>query len=301
MVQHILVPLDGSRLAEAALPVAMGLAAQLRARVTLLHVIEQNAPASVHGEPHLTTEAAARTYLAEAVDRVAITPIIIQIHVHNDPTSNVVQSIVVHAQELASDLIVICSHGGNSVQKRLFGSIAQAVVAQGGTPVLLVNPETAPTTFHCTRLLVALDGNREHEAGLRLAAETAQACHAQLDLVLVIPTRATLSPTQAATGRLLPQATAAFLDSLAESGLTYLEDKQRALAPFGLEIACAVQRGDPAEAIAATAAANNADLIVLATHGKGNLDAFWSGSVTPRLVVGAQWPLLLVPVEDGRA
>ncbi|HRW11447.1 MAG TPA: universal stress protein, partial [Caldilineaceae bacterium] len=102
-------------------------------------------------------------------------------------------------------------------------------------------------------------------------------------------------------GRLLPQATAAFLDSLAESGLTYLEDKQRALAPFGLEIACAVQRGDPAEAIAATAAANNADLIVLATHGKGNLDAFWSGSVTPRLVVGAQWPLLLVPVEDGRA
>ncbi|MEZ4620068.1 MAG: universal stress protein [Caldilineaceae bacterium] len=67
MIQHILVPLDGSRLAEAALPVAMGLAAQLRTRVTLLHIIEQNAPASVHGEPHLTTAAAAHTYLTAAV------------------------------------------------------------------------------------------------------------------------------------------------------------------------------------------------------------------------------------------
>ncbi|MEZ4620067.1 MAG: universal stress protein [Caldilineaceae bacterium] len=211
------------------------------------------------------------------------------------------QSIVAHAQELAADLIVICSHGGNSVQKRLFGSIAQAVVAHGGTPVLLVNPETVTPDFHCTQLLVALDGNHEHEAGLHMAAEMAQTCHAQLDLVLVIPTRTTLLPTQAVTGRLLPQATTAFLDSLAESGLVYLEEKQLEFADSGLEISCTVQRGDPAEAIAATAAANNTDLIVLATHGKGNLDAFWSGSVTPRLVAGVRWPLLLVPVEGGES
>ena len=183
MVEHILVPLDGSRLAEAALPVAMGLAASLQARVTLLHVIERNAPASVHGEPHLTTEAAAHAYLAEAVARTVDTAVATDFHVHDAPSPNVVQSIVTHAQELAADLIVICSHGGNSVQKRLFGSIAQAVVAHGGTPVLLVNPESARADFHCTRLLVALDGNHEHEAGLHLAAETAQACQAQLDLV----------------------------------------------------------------------------------------------------------------------
>ena len=44
MYKHLLVPLDGSRLAEAALPAAFGLARKLNADVTLLHVIERRAP-----------------------------------------------------------------------------------------------------------------------------------------------------------------------------------------------------------------------------------------------------------------
>ena len=62
MFKHILVPLDGSTLAEAALPAAVSLAQTYKAPVTLLHVIEQDAPEEVHRDRHLTkaVEAEAR-------------------------------------------------------------------------------------------------------------------------------------------------------------------------------------------------------------------------------------------------
>src|SRR5450830_595606 len=64
MFKHILVPLDGSKLAESALPVAASLAKTLKAPVTLLHVIEQGAPEEVHRDRHLTDSAEAEAYLS---------------------------------------------------------------------------------------------------------------------------------------------------------------------------------------------------------------------------------------------
>ena len=61
MFKHLLVPLDGSRLAEAALPAAILVAQKSGAKVTLLHVIERNAPKSVHGNVHLRTAEEAET------------------------------------------------------------------------------------------------------------------------------------------------------------------------------------------------------------------------------------------------
>jgi nucleotide-binding universal stress UspA family protein len=55
MFKHLLVPLDGSRLAEAALPAAACLAEQLGASITLIHIIERDASGEIHGERHLTT------------------------------------------------------------------------------------------------------------------------------------------------------------------------------------------------------------------------------------------------------
>ncbi len=53
--EHILVPLDGSRLAEAALPAAAYVAQAFDAPVTLLHIVERDPPGSVHGEHHLVS------------------------------------------------------------------------------------------------------------------------------------------------------------------------------------------------------------------------------------------------------
>ncbi len=65
MFKHILVPLDGSKLAEAALPAAVSLAQTFKAPVTLLHIIEQDAPEEIHRDRHLTEAREAEAYLAE--------------------------------------------------------------------------------------------------------------------------------------------------------------------------------------------------------------------------------------------
>ena len=63
MFKNILVPLDGSSLAEVILPAARSLGGHLGARVTLLHVVEPSAPATIHGERHLGAAEEARDYL----------------------------------------------------------------------------------------------------------------------------------------------------------------------------------------------------------------------------------------------
>ncbi len=54
MFKHLLVPLDGSQLAEAPLSAAVYLARALRAKVTLMHTVEKGAPRQIHGERHLS-------------------------------------------------------------------------------------------------------------------------------------------------------------------------------------------------------------------------------------------------------
>ena len=72
MFKNILVPLDGSHLAEAALPAAASLAEKLNAPVTLLHIIEQNAPEAIHNERHLTKPEEAENYLQDLAQALSL-------------------------------------------------------------------------------------------------------------------------------------------------------------------------------------------------------------------------------------
>ncbi|HXE57026.1 MAG TPA: universal stress protein, partial [Gemmatimonadales bacterium] len=62
---HLLVALDGSRLAETVLPVVAAFAARFAARATVVHVVEPGGPATVHGDRHLREAGEAERYLAE--------------------------------------------------------------------------------------------------------------------------------------------------------------------------------------------------------------------------------------------
>lgn len=64
----------------------------------------------------------------------------------------------------------------------------------------------------------------------------------------------------------------------------------------GFEASAHVLRGDPASVIVAAAVLAKIDLIVLGTHGKTGMDAFWSGSVAHRICSQSRIPLLLIPV-----
>src|SRR5574342_275959 len=106
MFKSILIPLDGSHLAEAALPAAASLAEKLNAPVTLLHVNEQNAPEAVHHERHLTRPEEAESYLEDLVKQSFPAGLKANWHVHRMEVKDVTASIVEHTSEFAPDLII---------------------------------------------------------------------------------------------------------------------------------------------------------------------------------------------------
>ncbi len=298
MFKHLLVPLDGSRLAEAALSVAAYLADKLRASVTLVHIIERDAPEAVHGEHHLGAVEEADAYLHEVAGRSFPEAIRVECHVHSGEVADVAASIVAHQGELAPDLIVMSTHGHGGLRDIFLGNIAQQVVAHGAIPVLLVRPTNAEgqEPFHCRRLLVPLDGAPSHEEGLAVAADLARACGAEVHLLFVVPTRLTLSADKGITARLLPGATAAVLEMAQREAESYLQDHVVRLQALGLVAMAQVGRGDPAPTIGEMAGQIGVDLIVLGTHRRAGMDAFWAGSVAPQVSLRSQLPVLLVPL-----
>lgn len=298
MFRHLLVPLDGSALAEAALPAAVYLTETLGAWVTLIHIIERNAPPQIHGERHLTNQDEACAYLEEVADRFFSPGVRIERHVHTGEASDVPKTITDHVLELGSDLIVMCTHGRSGLRSRLFGSIAQQVLSLGPAPVLLIPPDekALAAPFTCRRLLVPLDGNLDHEEGLPVAIDLAGVCGASLHLLLVVPTWSTLEGQRAATALLLPGTTSALLDLTEQQAEGFLKNRLNQIKIAGLSVTAEVRRGDPVVNIVDTAKRVKADVIVLGTHGKKGMDAFWAGSVAPKVSQRSQIPLLLVPI-----
>lgn len=299
MFRHILVPLDGSRMAEAALSAASFLAEKFKAAVTLLHIIEKNAPREVHGQRHLTDAGEATAYL-ESVARQAFREAAdVNIHVHAAEDQNVAAGIVGHAGELQYDLIVMCSHGRGRALHLFLGSIAEKIISMGTLPVLLIRlyGDENIRPFSCNSLLLPLDGDPEHELALPAAKLLARACRAFIHLALVIPGMGTLSGQEAATSRFLPGTMSRILEMSVEKADEYLQVLLKALRSENMEADSRVLRGDPAAAIDSAALLLGVDLIVMATHGKSGMDAFWAGSVGHKVSSRSRVPILLIPVS----
>lgn len=298
MFKNLLVPLDGSSLAEGILPVAKSLSQKLNARVTLLHVIEPDAPATIHGDTHLHGATDAQAYLENRALQFREAGVAIDWHVDVVARGDVAKTIFAHTAELDADLVLLTTHGEGGLRGMVFGNIAQQVIQSGQVPVLVLRPEIARAEFAPVRILVPLDGGTTHESSLYLAAELARYYDAILQLIVVVPTLSTLSPERAATGVLLPSSTKAILE-LAENGaVEYLQKKMDELKTRGLSVQAVMARGDPSAQILEAAQRNAADLLVMATHGRAGLAAFWQGSVTPQVLRAAKVPVLLLRVPE---
>jgi len=305
MLQHenqgnlrYLVPLDGSRLAESVLPVVQQMASRFHARAILLHIVEEHPPTVIHGEPHLSGVAQAQAYLEELATRLRSSGIPVEIHVHQEKEENVAHSIVQHFQEMNADLVIMCTHGHGGLRELLFGSKAQQALQQGTQSILLVFPREDDTVFpfKLQRILVPLDGTAAHEPALPMAITIARTFGAELRLVLVIPTLATLSGEQAVSGLLLPSTTRAILDLSQEEAANYLEQAIARCHAEGVVAHAEVLRGDIVPVVLGLAERLNVDLIVLASHGRTGLDALFTGSVASRIAGRRIRPLLLVRV-----
>ena len=300
MFKNILVPLDGSKMAEAAIPPAISLAQAFEAPITLLHLIEKDAPQEIHKDRHLREADEAAVYLKNVAANASGDGLKIETHVHTAEVKDVAGSIIRHAsEEFNPDLIVMCAHGSSGFRDLVFGNIAQQVLSGGQTPLLLLQPEsTESRPFALRRLLVPLDNESVHDESLHYAQELAKNFKAELYLLTVIPTLGTLTGEEAAVSSMLPATSTAFLDIQEETGKEHLQGHLNDLLKAGYNVNAEIARGDPAEVIVATAERTGADMILLSTHRKAGMNAFWARSVAPNVLKKTHVPLLLVPLKE---
>lgn len=292
----ILVPLDGSSMAESALSAVESLAGKFQATVLLLHIIESHPPATIHGERHLSDISDAENYLKEVALRLNSSGIAVEIHVHSDKEGDVARSIVDHAGEINPDLVIMCTHGRGGLKGLLFGSIAQQAMKRGAWPILLIPPALQGTArpFGISKILIPLDNMHDYTPAFRLALPIARTFKAEIHLAWVIPTFFKLTGDHKIAGSFLPGTTQVMLEIAEKEAAEYLQQIIKEHEPEGLKLVAHVLRGDTVPEVLACAEKIDADLIVLTGHGRSGIDALLSGSIGQRIAGKAGRPLLLI-------
>lgn len=133
--KHILIPLDGSQLAEQILAPTLALGALMQAEYTLLRVIEPVAvPSCIH-----EVEATASTYLRQVAKRLAAEgkQVATRITVAAQPAT----AILAAAERHQSDLIAVATHGRSGLRRLLIGSVADKILRGATIPVLTYCPQ----------------------------------------------------------------------------------------------------------------------------------------------------------------
>jgi nucleotide-binding universal stress UspA family protein len=149
MISHILVPLDGSDLAEGVLPYAKDLGIRLHAKIHFLWVFKGETPDLLAGRSDARAAIEAAADLTES-ERKTAANYLSQL-VNNwrgegiDAGSTVVDGapavkIIETAHSLEVDLIAMSTHGRSGLGRLVSGSVADEVLREGGIPVLLVKP-----------------------------------------------------------------------------------------------------------------------------------------------------------------
>jgi nucleotide-binding universal stress UspA family protein len=148
MYQHILVPLDGSKLAEQAIPHARKLA-QPPAHISLLRAMPQEYIAAVEQAGRYTSKFSTEETLAkaEAEERAYVERVAQDLQQEGYTVSTQItrrgaaEAIVEYASRHGVELIVIASHGRSGIQRWILGSVTQKVLHSAHIPVLVIRPD----------------------------------------------------------------------------------------------------------------------------------------------------------------
>lgn len=282
MIGTVLVPLDGSELAEEALPYAQAIAQRSNAPLHLTRIIPPDAPAAAEDE--------ARDYLRGKAHGVGDR---VQISIRmGDPA----EQIIAGAEEMVDPVIVMTTHGRSGIGRWLYGSVADRVVRGAGMPVLLVRSGMERARLGVVRsILVSLDGSVYAEAALPYAEELAHTFNAEIHLVRVAETSqvyAMLTP-EAQT----PAAAEALNEMIARlvaDANTYLSQEAEQLRAKGLSVRMQTLEGFPAEQLLAYEQEAGTDLTVMATHGRSGLSRLVFGSVAERILKLGKTPVMMI-------
>ena len=292
---NILVTLDGSPLAEAALPYAAAIAHATGERLSLLSVVER----PDYGQSE-TGRALSESVLQEQsegmavyLDDLASRPLLegLQIERRVVP-GKPVDAILAAAGSVSTSLTVIATHGQGGLRRAFLGSVADKVMRLNATPTLVVRAggqANAAEPPRLARIMTPLDGSPRAEAALEPAARYARALHAQLVLIrAVLPLEAMVL---SANGVYDYSDADKAQDRAAWAYLTGVRKRLAADLDVDLLLIESSPLTLPEYAVAA-----GIDLVIMTTRGHGGLKRLALGSVADRMVrLGP--PVMLIPTR----
>jgi nucleotide-binding universal stress UspA family protein len=288
-IDRILVPLDGSERAEAALPYAQAIGGP-DAELILLEVVPKASDVrNIFGTVIATPERVqqgydqvARQNLDRAAARLGDRQRVRQEVATGDPAEQILRV----ADEHDVGLIAMSSQGRGAWGPWALGSIVDRVVRASRRPVLVVQPGEAATDRPVAGLLVPTDGSPAAAQALPVAARLAKALGVSARVIRAIPPEG--------TGDAPPDVDEHELRTSRRSEAQGAVDAAvQQLRAAGVEATGEVLAGDPAATI--VSAADPGDLVVLASQGEG---ARWElGGVADKLLRAAALPVLLVPAS----
>lgn len=307
-MKTILVPLDGSALAERAIPYAAMCAQLMAAKIHLLRTVNDVNPslpdpvtlglgvhhtefrshATVVGNVHEweSVSHAALHYLQSQANPLQQLGIEVTVEVQTGVAADYIIEV---AHQFTDCMIVMATHGYSGFKRLALGSVTDRVVQHSRVPIFVVpgNNAFAHDLPRIKRIMLPIDGSALSKSVLPLACDLAKAAQAQLLLFQAV------SPVTAVySGLDLPSDIQDALHNTATKELRTTADALRITKD--VKVATAVALGDAAEQIVHTASQNQVDLVIMATHGYGGIKRLALGSVADKVLNAASAPLLLV-------
>jgi nucleotide-binding universal stress UspA family protein len=293
MIDRILVPLDGSRVAEQILPHLRRLLFRHDSEVILVRAALS--PPLESGLMVMTDAvlSGARDYLMKIQDLLVQQGARVKSVVRLGSPVGVILDV---AKEEKATMLALATHGETGLKRLLAGSVAQALLRESPVPVLVVRPfwsyELLPSRGDeedlrpIRKILVPLDGTDDAELLLPPLVEVARLFDASVVLLHV-------QQRESSTGE--------GSDAQRAEDEEHLTGFSQALQAGGTPTTSVMGKGKLSEEILLTTRAYEVDLIVMATHGKSGLLRFLSGSVTESVLHESTCPILMVraPASQG--
>jgi nucleotide-binding universal stress UspA family protein len=283
----ILVPLDGSNLAELALPYAEELAAAFSSELVLLYVSEPAESQYRHMHKLYMEEVAGR--MRNRVKKV--NPVVL--------TGKSAEEIIGYAEKNDVGLIIITSHGRSGILSWATGSVTSKVLHAARVPLLLIRATRPPRKVlqkHLLeRILLPLDGSAAGEAAVPYAQEIMVRLGSEVILFGVVPAGQHIRTVGGLDYILYPEEQLGVFKTEARENLdkVYRQLKGRE-GTVRIELKVGDKSGDIAREIINFAEENEVSLIAISSHGHSGIERWVFGSIANRVVQASEVPVLMV-------
>jgi nucleotide-binding universal stress UspA family protein len=306
---RVLIPLDGSDLAEQAIPFAHAVTQDEGTMIYVQVVPEAEPLKSMTGGPVASAEEVAAIFnesakgdLVRAAERWdGIAPKYEVAIGVGDPADTILSL----RKEHNADLIVIASHGRGALGRWTFGSVADRLSRTSDVPVMIIRPRDAAPEIDTLpvfdRILLLTDGSERSRSSVDEAADLAKKLGKPVTLVRSVFPEAELAPATGYGAIYAPELYEELTKSVEAEAIKSLEEIVEQVESHGAKAEYLLVHGPAAQTIVSLATPN--DLIVLTSHGRSGFKRWLLGSVAEKLVRDAPCPVMLVrsDLEDAKS